>query len=116
MNDHETQFDERDDLLPPPVPAGFDEAELIEETGSKKRKKVRLFCFHCNRPEGHGNPYLGTWFYSYFIGLSFGLLHFFGPFRCQCCGRNRLMFRNWANPKFHMVKARQRAASTSSRR
>ncbi len=110
------------DVGPPPVPGDFvdpQDSGEFEELGSRKsksRSKTRMYCFHCNRPEGHSNPYVGTWFYSYFIGLSFGLLHFFGPFRCQCCGRQRLMFRDWAHPKFHVVSARKRAAAPSSRR
>lgn len=114
MQDPPPQIDETDDHLSLPEPAAFT-SETSEDSSSKKRKRVKLFCFHCNRPEGHANQFLGAWFYSYFIGVTFGLLHFFGPFRCQCCGRSRLMFRNWLNPKFHAVNARRRAASTSSR-
>lgn len=117
MTGHDSQTEEQvDGVLPPPAPPGFAEAAQAEVEEARKRKKLRLYCFHCNRPEGHSNPYLGAWFYSYFIGLTFGLLHFFGPFRCQCCGRSRLMFRNWAHPKFHSVMARNRAAAPSSRR
>lgn len=107
------------EIAPPPTPAGFEDPVVADahELGSRKgRRKPRLYCFHCNRPENHANPYLGAWFYSYFIGLTFGLLHFFGPFRCTCCGRQRLMFKDWAHPKFHAIMARNRAAASSSRR
>ncbi|QEG22796.1 hypothetical protein [Mariniblastus fucicola] len=100
-------------IVPPPSPEGFSAAELESRKG---RKKPKLYCFHCNRMEGHSNPYIGAWFYSYFIGLTFGLLHFIGPFRCTCCGRQRLMFRDWAHPKFHVIMARNRAAAPTSRR
>ena len=106
-----------EDVLPPPAPTGFDDSH--ESGGRKSRKgskKKRLYCFHCNRQENHSNPFIGAWFYSYLIGLSFGLLHFFGPFRCTCCGRNRLMFKDWTHPKFHAIMARNRAASPSSSR
>lgn len=104
--------------VPPPAPVGFEEeASGSEEVGTRRsRKKSRMYCFHCNRQEVHANPYIGAWFYSYFIGLTFGLLHFIGPFRCTCCGRQRLMFRDWAHPKFHAIMARNRAAATSRRR
>jgi len=108
------------EIVPPPLPAGFSDPMTggADDTDSRKgrSKKTRLYCFHCNRPETHSNPYLGAWVYSYFIGLTFGLLHLFGPFRCTCCGRQRLMFRNWAHPKFHAIMARNRAAAPSSRR
>ena len=102
-------------VLPPPAPIGYEEHADDADT-RKGRKKPRMYCFHCNRQESHSNPYIGAWFYSYAIGLTFGLLHLFGPFRCTCCGRQRLMFKDWAHPKFHAVMARNRAASPSSSR
>ena len=118
---HDDSLSERkvSEIAPPPTPDGFEDptvsdANELESRG--RRRKPRLYCFHCNRPETHSNPYMGAWFYSYFIGLTFGLLHLFGPFRCTCCGRQRLIFKDWAHPKFHAIMARNRAASPSRRR
>ncbi|MDB4371011.1 hypothetical protein N9Z44_02810, partial [Mariniblastus sp.] len=53
---------------------------------SVSRPRKRLHCFNCNRSEGHFLAHKNRWFYSYLLGLTFGLISFIGPFRCQCCG------------------------------
>jgi hypothetical protein len=119
MNSNDGMGDSAQDnqVVPPPLPPGFQNqvVQIDSAEAKRSRRKLRLFCFHCNRPEGHSIPYLGAWFYSYFIGLTFGLIHFIGPFRCQCCGKQRLMFRDWLHPKFHAVVARHRAAAPTRR-
>lgn len=87
----------------------------VSERKRKSRNRPKLICFHCNRPEGHYVPYRGSWFYSFFVGASFGLVMLFGPYRCQCCGKQRLMAKNWLNPMYHLRKMRLKAASRSRR-
>ena len=57
------------------------------------RKRVGIFCFNCNRREGHFLHRENRWYYSYLIGLTFGLIKIIGPLQCQCCGARRLMWR-----------------------
>jgi hypothetical protein len=113
--------DERDEttVLPPPLPR-FETEEKSELSGGsansrKRSRKRRLVCFHCNRSEGHSNPYLGSWFYSYFIGATFGLITLIGPFRCQCCGKQRTLFKDWLHPQWHIKGYKNRVAVDAKR-
>ena len=65
----------------------------------RNRKRLRLFCFHCNRPEGFYHANRGTWMYSYLIGLTFGLSRWIGPFKCRCCGHRRFFKTDRLHPK-----------------
>jgi hypothetical protein len=62
--------------------------------------RSRLFCFHCNRPESHYNSLKGRWYYMILKGMTFGLVKFYGPYRCRCCGHRRLFSCNRYHPKF----------------
>jgi len=108
----EVQLSAIDGIAPPPpsIQSADDAAGR-----RKSRKRRRLICFHCNRPEGHFVPYRGSWFYSFFVGMSFGLVNVFGPYRCQCCGKQRLMFKDWLNPMYHIRGFRHRAATRPRR-
>ena len=80
----------------------FDEESLEGDAPPKKKKRrtrVRLHCFNCNRPEGFSVANKGRWYHSYFMGLTFGLGSFIGPFKCVCCGHNRLMRYDFLNPR-----------------
>jgi hypothetical protein len=123
-DDHTTHFDAPDTdpssmALPPPMPKSPDVVpdETGDHGGSGSRRKRRkwMFCFHCNRPEGHFVAFRGSWLYSFVTGMTFGLIKFVGPYKCQCCGKNRLMSSNFLNPKWHFKEAKNRTASRSSR-
>ncbi len=76
----------------------LDETEF--EPDGRKRKKTRIFCFECNRLEGHSLYVRSRWFYSYLLGLTFGLVTIVGPYQCQCCGQKRLMCRDFLNLRY----------------
>lgn len=73
-------------------------ARAKPKTSSRVRR--RLHCFQCNRIEGHFLGAQSRWFYSFLLGLTFGLVKLFGPYQCQCCGGKRLMFSNSLNPRY----------------
>jgi hypothetical protein len=67
---------------------------------SPSRRTSGLFCFNCNRDERHVLADHRRWFYSYLVGMTFGLIKIVGPFRCQCCGARRLMSSDKTNLRF----------------
>ena len=93
--------------------------ELHAETGSR-RKRIGLKCFNCNRLEGHYLLFYRRLWYSYLIGLTFGLAVIAGPYRCQCCGSSRFMMSNLLHPKYYLsllsTRSKSRSSSRSSRR
>ena len=78
-----------------------DDEEKEESSGSRKKKRraIRLTCFYCNRKEGFYSAYRHYWLYSYFEGFTFGLINLFGPFRCRCCGRKRVIRSDAFHPR-----------------
>lgn len=64
--------------------------ESTTPSGSRSKRR-KLICFACNRMEGHFLVAGRRWFFSFLLGLSFGLVLVFGPYRCQCCGTDRWM-------------------------
>lgn len=75
--------------------------ELEREDRAERRKRhVRLFCFSCNRYEGHSIAARSRLLYSFLIGITFGLYHFLGRFSCHCCGTVRLARYDWLNVRF----------------
>ncbi len=75
--------------------------ELDEDGHPRRRSPNReLFCFSCNRLEDHSLAHRKEWPYSLLVGMTFGLILFFGPFRCRCCGHTRLMLNDFLNPKY----------------
>ena len=78
----------------------YEEEEFEEErqssssssSGSRKKKR-RMFCGGCNRMENHRRSARSSWINSYITGLTFGLNHLVGPFKCTCCGSNRWIIR-----------------------
>ena len=93
--------------------------ELHAETGSR-RKRIGLRCFNCNRLEGHYLLFYRQMWYSYIIGLTFGLAVIVGPYRCQCCGASRFMVSNLLHPKYYLslmsTRSKSKSNSRSSRR
>ena len=79
---------------------GF-EQEFADDSGRRKsRKRRKMFCFHCNRPEGHFLSAQHRWYYSFATGMTFGLIKIIGPYQCQCCGAKRLMCANRLNLRY----------------
>ena len=64
------------------------------------RKRIGIFCFNCNRREGHFLYRQNSWYYSYLIGLTFGLIKIIGPYQCQCCGARRFMCADWLHSRY----------------
>lgn len=83
-----------------------DDDENVEDEPKKKKKRrrVKLHCFNCNRPEGFYTANKGRWFHSYFLGLTFGFGKLIGPFKCQCCGHNRLLRWDFIHPRIWIKK------------
>jgi len=83
------------------------ENERIEEEHARKKnkkKRFKMMCFSCNRPEFHSLKARRRWLYSYVLGLTFGISYVVGPFSCSCCGSSRLMRRNWLSPRYWLRK------------
>ncbi len=73
----------------------------VDEHGNKiRRKRKRIYCFSCNRQEGHSLWKQHFWYYSFLSGLTFGVIKLFGPFQCQCCGHRRLMSVDMLSPRY----------------
>ncbi len=89
--------------------------DLQAEMGDR-RKRIGLHCFNCNRMEGHYLLFYRRAWYSYLIGLTFGLAVIAGPYRCQCCGAARFMMSNLLHPKYYLSLFSTRSKRRSSRR
>ena len=83
----------------PPVPAN-------SERKKSRKKRIEMMCFSCNRTDGHSLVVRRRWFFSYLLGLTFGLSLLFGPYFCQCCGSTRWMCHNMLNPRYWYRKMR----------
>lgn len=102
------QYDDEDD--------DFEDDVVHSPRVKRSRRRKGLFCFNCNRKEGHFLAKQHRWYYSYLVGLTFGLIKFVGPFQCQCCGSNRLMNTNSTNLRFWWRNFSNDVKSSSSRR
>ena len=71
-----------------------------EDRAARRKRHIRLFCFSCNRYEGHSVAARSRLLYSFMTGLTFGLYNIFGRFSCHCCGSVRLARRDYLNPRF----------------
>lgn len=89
--------------------------EVQAETGAR-RKRIGLRCFNCNRMEGHFLLFYRRMWYSYLIGLTFGLAVIVGPYRCQCCGASRFMMSNLLHPRYYLAVLSTQSKSKSKRR
>lgn len=113
-------WDEDEDEYGDEYEGEYEESEVGAPTrsGSKSaRKRLGLHCFNCNRYEGHYLSFYRRAWYSFIIGMSFGLAIIIGPYRCQCCGSSRLMMSNLLHPKYYIAvsRTRSRKRSRSSR-
>lgn len=94
--------------------------EMEDLSASRKpRQRYRLYCFSCNRPEGHFLSHENRWYYSFLIGMTFGLIRLVGPYQCQCCGHHRLMRSNHLNVRYlikYMESSKTKKKSRSKRR
>ena len=70
------------------------------ERAARRKRHVRLFCFSCNRYEGHSVAAKSRIIYSFLVGFTFGLYYYLGRFSCHCCGSARLTRNDWLNPRF----------------
>ena len=78
----------------------FEAPSISRLDWSSRGGKLRLFCFHCNRPEAHYNTLKHRWYYWTLNGMTFSLIRLLGPFRCRCCGHKRLLSGNKYHPQF----------------
>lgn len=81
------------------------------------RVRTRMFCFECNRQEGHFVSESNRFIYSFILGLTFGLAYLIGPYTCQCCGSQRLFRYDRLHPYYWFQSAKHRSQrSKKSRR
>ena len=116
--DFENQTDFEDatvDEQPDEFYDGLDD-EILDDHRAHPKKRKWLFCFHCNRPESHALYRQNRWYYSFLIGLTFGLVRLIGPFQCQCCGATRLMSSNFTSLSYWFRKFRDRKKAAAGRR
>lgn len=57
-----------------------------------------LYCLRCHRLERHATTFAHTWYYSFLVGLTFGVIWLLGPFRCRCCTSRRWFRFEWMHP------------------
>ncbi len=90
--------------------AEFGGDESIEAKGSGRKRRY-ITCFDCNRTEGHFLATGQRWFFSFLLGLTFGGVLLVGPYKCQCCGANRLMISDMLNPRYWLREIAHRKIS-----
>ena len=101
------------------VGPAVDESSAAASTGrrsERKKRHVRLFCFSCNRYEGHSIASRHRFFYSFLIGLTFGLYFYLGRYTCHCCGSIRLGRYDWINPRYWSRALRPGGSSGKQKR
>lgn len=103
------------ELEPQDETAEFDQLDPSQEKASV-RKRRSLMCFNCNRSEGHFLYSGQRWFFSFLLGMTFGGILLIGPYKCQCCGSNRLMAFDLLNPRCWMHGRRDRKIRKYKRR
>ena len=94
-----------------------------EERAERRKRHVRLFCFSCNRYEGHSIAARSRLLYSFLLGITFGVYYYLGRFSCHCCGTVRLGRYDWLNVRFWYrtlwvggsARAKKSSAKTRSR-
>jgi len=104
----EEEFDEEE----------FFDAEEDDEFGYRthpSRNRIGIFCFNCNRREGQFLYRQNRWYYSFLIGMTFGLIKIIGPFQCQCCGARRFMCSDWISLRYLLKLHRDRKISRSKK-
>ena len=75
-------------------------SELEQDRAARRRRHVRMFCFSCNRYEGHSIAARNRTLYSYLVGFTFGLYYYLGRYSCHCCGSVRLARYDWLNVRY----------------
>ena len=76
-------------------------------------KNRKLYCFSCHRQESHFFALKGRSHYYLMVGLTFGLIVIFGPYRCRCCGHKRLCRHNFLNLRYHLHRRKYTRPSRS---
>lgn len=119
-SDSETrqEIDDQDAQANGDLPSAGDSSEASSNGRQSERKKrhVRLFCFSCNRYEGHSIGSKHRFFYSFLLGLTFGLYFYLGRYLCHCCGNVRLGRYDWINPRFWFRAIRERGGGSKRKR
>ncbi|MEL7498161.1 MAG: hypothetical protein AAFN77_11155 [Planctomycetota bacterium] len=92
------------------------EQQAAEEEDRASRKRKRMFCFECNRQEGHFISEGNRFVFSFLVGLTFGLIYVIGPYNCQCCGAQRLWRFDSFNPAFWWLNMRGRTGVGRSKK
>ena len=65
-----------------------------------KRNSRTIYCFSCNRQEGHFISAYSRFILILAVVLSLGLYVFVGQYRCHCCSSSRFMRYDFLNPKY----------------
>ena len=58
-----------------------------EERAERRKRHVRLFCFSCNRYEGHSIAARSRLLYSFLLGITFGGITILADFRVIAVAR-----------------------------
>ena len=85
-------------------------AKPRKKKGKPKRrysKKTRLtgpklYCFSCKQNNEHYHHLKTSSFYSFFFGITLGLILLIGPYRCSICTKRRLFGLNILHPKYYI--------------
>lgn len=86
----------------------------ISSTAVSTGKNRKLYCFSCHRQESHFFAFKGRSHYYLMVGLTFGLIVLFGPYRCRCCGHKRLCRHNVLNIRYHLHRRKYTKPSRST--
>ncbi len=73
----------------------------VAPSSASTGKSRKLYCFSCHRLENHYNALKGKSYHYLLVGITFGLVSLFGPYRCRCCGHRRLCRSNFLNLRYH---------------
>ena len=79
----------------------------LSSTGNRK-----LYCFSCHRQESHYFALKGKAHYYLMVGMTFGFILLFGPYRCRCCGHKRLCKYNFLNIRYHIHRRKYTKSSS----
>ena len=98
------------------VASEFGPIESVDPEFRKSLRRTRMFCFECNRQEGHSIAGENRFVFSFLVGLTLGLIYIVGPYICQCCGAQRLFRFDNLNPFYWFQSAKQIRSSSGRRR
>ena len=83
--------------------------QIEKLTAPKSKSSGRtIYCFSCNRQEGHFIAAYSRFILILSLILSLGLYAIFGQYRCHCCSSPRMFRYDFLNPKYWYRKIQLR--------